>query len=59
MGSILEYTYELRENILTIWFGEKGSPARFTGKFSDEGNTNTGGWAWPGGGFEATMTRAE
>jgi hypothetical protein len=58
-GSILEYTYELRDDTLTIWFGDVGSPARFTGKFSDDGNTNIGRWEWPGGGYEATMTKAK
>lgn len=58
-GSILEYTYELHDDTLTIWFGEKGSPAKFEGKFSDDGDTNTGGWTWPGGGYESTMTRVE
>lgn len=58
-GSILEYTYELHDDTLTIWFGEKGSPAKLEGKFSDDGDTNTGGWTWPGGGYESTMTRVE
>ncbi len=56
-GGILEYTYELRDETLTIWFGDAGSPGKFEGAFSDDGNTNTGGWTWPGGGYESTMTR--
>jgi hypothetical protein len=58
-GGILEYTYEVHDDTLTIWFGEKGSPAKCEGKFSDDGDTNTGGWTWPGGGYESTMTRVE
>jgi hypothetical protein len=27
--------------------------------FSDDRNTFTGRWEWPGGGFEATMTRVK
>lgn len=57
-GSILEYTYGLRDDTLTIWFGEVGSPGKVKGKFSDDGDTNTGGWTWPGGGYESTTTRA-
>jgi hypothetical protein len=28
-GGILEYTYELRDDTLTIWFGDAGSPGKF------------------------------
>ncbi|MBB5785726.1 hypothetical protein [Jiangella mangrovi] len=58
-GEILEYTYELSGDILTIWFGDTSSPARFVGTFSADGSTNTGAWEWPGGGYESTMTRVE
>ena len=56
-GEILEYVYELTDDTLTIWFGEAGSPARFTGTFTDDGNANSGAWTWPGGGYTSTMTR--
>jgi hypothetical protein len=56
-GETLEYVYELADDTLTIWFGEAGSPAKYTGRFTDDGSVNTGGWTWPGGGFESTMTR--
>ena len=39
----LEYTWEVSEN-------------HYKGKFSD-GNTLIGQWEWPGGGYEAAMTR--
>ena len=58
-GDILEYVYELDADTLTIWFGGVGSPAFFRGEFSDDGNTNTGRWVWPGGGYESTMTRTD
>ena len=48
---VLEYAHELE--------GDVGSPARFEGRFSDDGDTNTGAWTWPGGGYESTMTRVE
>jgi hypothetical protein len=58
MGNTLDYVYELEGNTLTIWGGEKGSPAYFKGKFSDDDDTQSGEWVYPGGGgYESTMTR--
>jgi hypothetical protein len=56
-GEILEYVYDITGDTLTIWFGDVGSPARFTGTFSPDGRTNDGEWTWPGGGYASTMTR--
>jgi hypothetical protein len=56
-GNTLDYVYELDGDTLTIWGGEKGSPAYYRGEFSDDGNTLTGRWVWPGGGYETTATR--
>ena len=56
-GDTLDYVYELEGETLTIWGGEKGSPAYFRGEFSSDGDTLTGRWQWPGGGYEATSTR--
>ncbi len=58
-GEILEYTYDLSGDTLTIWFGGPDSPAKFVGTFDATGNRNTGGWQWPGGGYESNMTRIE
>jgi hypothetical protein len=58
-GEILEYTYDLTGDTLTIWFGGTDSPAKFIGTFDAGGNRNTGAWQWPGGGYESTMTRHE
>ncbi len=34
------------------------APAYYKGKFSDDGNTATGAWVYPGGGgYESIMTR--
>ena len=57
-GEILEYTYRLEGDLLTMWFGGTDSPARFDGRFSADGTTNHGAWQWPGGGYASTMTRA-
>ena len=56
-GNTLDYVYELEGDTLTIWGGEKGSPAYYRGTFSDDGDTLSGGWTWPGGGYESTATR--
>lgn len=57
-GMTLDYVYEIIGDTLTIWGGERGSPAYYKGTFSKDGNTLTGGWVYPGGGgYEATTTR--
>jgi hypothetical protein len=58
-GVALEYVWEVGEDTLTIWGGFVGSPASFEGRFSEDRNTVSGRWGWPGGGYEATMTRIE
>lgn len=55
-GETLDYTYELVDDTLTIWSGERGSPAYYEGTFSDDGNTVTGAWHYPGGGGYATVS---
>ncbi len=58
MGETLDYVYELEGDTLTIWFGERGSPAYYQGTFSSDGPTLTGAWQYPGGGgYEAHATR--
>ena len=57
-GNTFDYVYELDGNTLTIWGGEKGSPAFYKGEFSADGNTVDGAWTYPGGGgYRSTMTR--
>ncbi len=57
-GETFEYTYEVDDETLTIWGGEKGSPAFYKGTWSSDGNTNSGAWEYPGGGgYQSTMTR--
>jgi hypothetical protein len=58
VGDTLDYVYEVEGDTLTIWGGQKGSPAYFRGTFSDAGSTVAGAWVYPGGGgYESTMTR--
>ena len=60
VGNTLDYVYELDDETLTIWGGEKGSPAYYKGTFSDDGNTNAGEWVYPGGGgYQSTMKRVK
>jgi hypothetical protein len=57
-GMTLDYVYEMDGDMLTIWGGERGSPAYYRGTLNADGNTLTGGWVYPGGGgYEATSTR--
>ena len=59
-GNTLDYVYELEGDTLTIWGGQKGSPAYYKGRFSEDGNTITGAWVYPGGGgYESTSTRVQ
>ncbi|MEH6991726.1 hypothetical protein V7075_03340 [Neobacillus drentensis] len=59
VGNTFDYTYEVDDEFLTIWGGEKGSPAFYKGKWSKDGNSNSGAWVYPGGGYDSTMTRVE
>lgn len=54
-----EYTWEVDKNSFTNWFGDVGSENRYQGTFGEDHNTLIGQWEWPGGGYEATMTRIE
>ena len=56
-GETLDYVYELEGDTLTIWGGEKGSPAYCEVEFGEGGDTVSGAWVWPGGGYEFTGTR--
>jgi hypothetical protein len=58
-GDTLTYVSEADGETLTIWFGERGSPSVYRGRWSDDGNTLEGAWEWPGGGYEETMTRVQ
>jgi hypothetical protein len=59
-GMTLDYVYEMEGDTLTIWGGEKGSPAYYKGRLSKDGHTLTGGWVYPGGGgYEAVSTRVK
>ena len=50
LGNTLDYVYEADADTLTIWGGEKGSPAYYKGTWSEDGDTNAGAWVYPGAG---------
>ena len=45
-GETLDYTYEIDNDVLTIWFGERGSPAYYRGTFTPDGNACSGAWVY-------------
>lgn len=49
-GDTLDYVYELKGDSFKIWAGESGSPAYAEGIFSEDGNTGSGEWVYPGTG---------
>jgi hypothetical protein len=60
MGNTFDYVYEIEGDTLTIWAGEKGSPAYYRGTFNPDGNSVAGDWVYPGGGgYNSSMTRVE
>jgi hypothetical protein len=60
MGDTFDYVYELDSDTLTIWAGEKGSPAFYQGKFSENGDVLSGSWVYPdGGGYTSMAVRVE
>ncbi|MGP3963744.1 hypothetical protein ACTWPT_48055 [Nonomuraea sp. 3N208] len=57
-GDTLDYVYEVHDDgTLTIWGGEKGSPAYCRSTVSEDGNTITASWVWPGGGYDTIGVR--
>lgn len=56
-GLTIDYVYELEGDTLTIWGGEKGSPAFYRAIFSPDGGVLTGAWQWPGGGYATVTTK--
>lgn len=58
-GVTFDYVYEMEGDTLTIWGGQKGSPAYYKGTFSADGDTLAGEWVYPGGGYSSTATRVK
>lgn len=59
-GETFDYVYEMERDIITIWGGEKGSPAYYRGTLSADGNALNGEWIYPGGGgYQSTAIRVK
>lgn len=58
-GMTLDYVYEIDGDGFTYWMGEKGSSSYMKGKFSEDGNTYTGEWTYPGGGYKVAGTKVK
>ena len=58
-GANFTYTWEVEGDTLRTWFGERGSNNHFEGRFSEDGDSYSGAWQWPGGGYSATATRVK
>lgn len=56
-GDLFTYAWDIDGDDITIWFGQRGSDNHFKGKFTKDGNSFSGAWEWPGGGYEATVTK--
>lgn len=56
-GLTLNYVYDFSDNTLTIWFVEKDSNNFYKGIYSEDGNSFTGEWKWPGGGYKVRGNR--
>ena len=57
-GNTLDYVYELEGATLTVWGGEKDSPAYMRATLSEDGKVLTCAWVYPGGGYAFTGTRS-
>ena len=58
-GLTLDYVYELENDVLTIWFRNKGSDNFYRGRLSADKKTIAGAWQWPGGGYKTLLTRID
>jgi hypothetical protein len=56
-GNTLDYVYELDGDTMTIWAGEKDSPAYYRATFDATGSRLSGSWVYPGGGGYDSSSR--
>lgn len=56
-GHHYKYIWEINEDTLQFWLNDKQSGMSFKGEFSNEDNTISGTWQWPGGGYDLVMQR--
>jgi hypothetical protein len=58
-GYHYKYIWEVDDRTVQFWFSDKQSNIAFKGAFSEDGNTITGTWKWPGGGYDLVMKRTK
>src|SRR5687768_12060367 len=56
-GFHYKYIWEVDDQTVQFWLNDKNSNMQFKREFSEDGNTITGTWKWPGGGYTLVMTR--
>lgn len=58
-GLTLDYVYEIDGKTLIIWFKHKDSDNFYKGIFNEDGNSFSGSWQWPGGGYSVVGKRVK
>ena len=56
-GHHYKYIWEIEGDTVQFWLNSKKSGMCFKGEFSKDGNTISGRWQWPGGGYDLVMQR--
>jgi hypothetical protein len=56
-GHHYKYIWELEGDRVQFWLTSKQSGIFFKGEFSEDNNTISGTWKWPGGGYDLVMRR--
>lgn len=56
-GHHYKYVWEIKGDTIQFWLHGRDSGWFFKGKFSEDSNTITGTWKWPGGGYDLAMRR--
>ena len=58
-GHHYKYIWEIDGDTVQFWLISKQSGMQFKGAFSEDGNTISGAWTWPGGGYNLVMQKEE
>lgn len=56
-GHHYKYIWEIKGDTIQFWLNDKQSGMFFKGEFSEDGNSISGTWKWPGGGYTLLMQR--
>jgi hypothetical protein len=58
-GFHYRYIWEVDDHTVQFWLNDKNSNMQFKGEFNEAGDTITGTWKWPGGGYTLVMKRVQ